>query len=88
MVRLESPLEVESGLVEPEPQAHPPAGIYTDRTLVQNRREVPARVLNTTHYDHTLARWAPLSDCDPDTLVTSSIWITARLESQVRNYRK
>jgi hypothetical protein len=51
MARMENPLGVENGLVEPSPQAHPPEGIYVARTLVQDRQEVPGRVLNATHRD-------------------------------------
>jgi hypothetical protein len=71
MARLESPLGVESGLVELSPQARPPQGIYIARSLVQERREVPVRVLNTTHRDQKLARGSPLAHCEPVTLVTS-----------------
>jgi hypothetical protein len=39
MARLESPLKVESDLVEQSPKAHPPKGIYIARTLVQDRQE-------------------------------------------------
>jgi hypothetical protein len=51
MARMENPLGVEYGLVEPSLQAHPPEGIYIARTLVQDRQEVPVRVLNATHRD-------------------------------------
>jgi hypothetical protein len=37
MARMENPLGVENGLVEPSQQAHPPEGIYIARTLVQDR---------------------------------------------------
>jgi hypothetical protein len=56
IARLESPIGVENGLVEPSPQAHPPEGIYIARTLVQDRQEVPFRVLNATHRDQKLTR--------------------------------
>jgi hypothetical protein len=88
MASLESPLGVQSGLVGPSPQARPPQGLYIARTLVQDRREVPVRVLNTTHRDQKLARGSPLAHCDPVTLVTPPIWITARLPSQAPKYRK
>jgi hypothetical protein len=39
MARTERPLGVESGLVEPSLQAHPPLGIYIARALVQDHRE-------------------------------------------------
>jgi hypothetical protein len=45
MARLESPLGVESDLVEQSPKAHPPKGIYIARTLVQDHQEAPVRVL-------------------------------------------
>jgi hypothetical protein len=70
MARLESPLGVENDLVEPSPQAHPPEGIYIARTLVQDRREVPVRVMNATHHDQKLTRGSPLAHCEPITLVT------------------
>jgi hypothetical protein len=44
MARLESPFRVESGLVELNPHAHPPEGIYIARTLVQDKPQVPMRV--------------------------------------------
>jgi hypothetical protein len=65
MARLENPLGVENGLVEPSPQAHPPEGIYIARTLVQDHQEVPVRVLNATNRDQKLTRGSP-----PGTLVT------------------
>lgn len=56
MVTLESHLRVESGLVEPSPQKRPSQGIYVARTLVQDRPEVPVRVLNTSHQAIKAAR--------------------------------
>jgi hypothetical protein len=50
MARLESSLRVWSGLAERSLQAHSHKGIYKPRTLVQDRREVPVRVLNATHH--------------------------------------
>jgi hypothetical protein len=38
MVRLESPLGVANDLLEPSPEAHPPEGLYTARTLTRDRR--------------------------------------------------
>jgi hypothetical protein len=70
MARMENPLGVENGLVEPSQQAHPPQGIYIARTLVQDRQEVPVRVLNATHRDQKLARGSLLAYCEPVTLVT------------------
>jgi hypothetical protein len=71
MARMEKPLGVENGLVETSPQAHPPEGIYVARTLVQDRQEVPVRVLNATHRDHKLTRGSPLAHCESVTLVTA-----------------
>jgi hypothetical protein len=88
MAKLDSPLRVESGLVEPSPQARPPQGIYISRSLVQDRPEVPVRVLNTTHRGQKLARGSPLAHCEPVTLVTPPIWTTARLPRQAPKYRK
>jgi hypothetical protein len=64
MARLESPLGVENDLVETNPQAHPPKGIYIARTLVQDCREVPVTVLNTTHRDQKLTKGSPLAYCE------------------------
>jgi hypothetical protein len=50
IARMEIPLGVENGLVEPSPQPQPPEGIYIARTLVQ----VPVRILNATHRDQKL----------------------------------
>jgi hypothetical protein len=69
IARLESLLGVENGLVEQSPQAHPPEGIYTARTLVQDRQEVPVRVVNAAHWDQKLTRGSPLAHCEPVTLV-------------------
>jgi hypothetical protein len=70
MARLESPLGIENFLVEQSPQAHPPEGIYIARTLVQARREVRVRVLNSTHRDQKLTRGSPLAHSESVTLVT------------------
>jgi hypothetical protein len=70
IARLESPLGVENGLVEPSPQANPPEGIYIARTLFKDRQEVPFRVLNAIHRDHKLTRGSPLARCEPVMLVT------------------
>jgi hypothetical protein len=71
MARMENPLGVENGLVETSPQAQPPEGIYVARTLVQDRQEVPVRVLNATHRDQKLTRGSPLVHCESVTLVTA-----------------
>jgi hypothetical protein len=71
MARMENPLGVENGLVQTSPQAHQPEGIYIVRTLVQDRQEVPVRVLNDTHQDQKLTRGSPLAHCEPFTLVTA-----------------
>jgi hypothetical protein len=71
MARLESPLGVENGLVEPSPQAHPPEGIYIARTLVPDRLEVLVRVMNATRRDQKLTKGSPLAHCEPVTLVTT-----------------
>jgi hypothetical protein len=54
MARLESPFRVENGLVEPSPEAHLAKALYIGRTLVQDRREVPVRVLNTARRDQLM----------------------------------
>jgi hypothetical protein len=56
MARLQRPPGVENGLIQPSPQAHPPEGTYTARTLVQER-QVPLRVLNATHRDQKPTRY-------------------------------
>jgi hypothetical protein len=61
MARLESPLGVESDLVEQTPKAHSPKGIYIAGTFVRDRREVPLRALNATHRDQVLTRGFPLA---------------------------
>jgi hypothetical protein len=70
MASLESPLGVENGLVEPSPQAHPPEEINIARTLVQDRQDVPVRVLNATHSDQELTRASLLAHLEPVKLVT------------------
>ncbi|XP_023723638.1 uncharacterized protein LOC111873286 [Cryptotermes secundus] len=70
MARMENPLGVENGLVEPSSHVHPPEGIYIARTVVQDCQEVPVRVLNVTHWDQKLMRGSPLAHCEPVTLVT------------------
>ncbi|XP_023721756.1 uncharacterized protein LOC111872274, partial [Cryptotermes secundus] len=69
MARMENLLGVENGLVEPNPQAHQPEGIYVAMTLVQDCQEVPVRVMNVTNKDQILRRGSPLSHCEPVTLV-------------------
>jgi hypothetical protein len=59
MARLGRHLGVENGLVERSPQTPPPEGIYIQRTLVQDREEVPVRFLNATHRDQNLTRDPP-----------------------------
>jgi hypothetical protein len=71
MARMENLLGVENGLVEPNPQGHPPEGIYVARNLVQDRQEVPVRVLNSTRRDQKLTRGSTLAHCEPVTLVTT-----------------
>jgi hypothetical protein len=55
------PLGVGNGLREPRLETHNPEGTYIARTLVQDRREVPARVMNTTCQDQTLTEGSPRS---------------------------
>jgi hypothetical protein len=70
MARMENPLGVENGLVEPNPQTHQPEGFYVARTLVQDRKEVPVRILNATRLEQKLTRGSILAHCEPVTLVT------------------
>jgi hypothetical protein len=65
MARSESPLEVESSLIEQRLQAHPPAEINIDTTSDRRSREVPLRALN-----------ALLTHCEPATLVTPKCNVT------------
>lgn len=60
MAKLKSRLKVENGLVEQSPLAHPPEGIYIARTLVQDRLDIPVRILNATHQEQKLTRGSPL----------------------------
>jgi hypothetical protein len=64
------PLGVGNGLVEPNPEAHVPKRLYIARTLVQDQREVPVRVLNATLHDQRLAKGFPVARCEPVALVT------------------
>jgi hypothetical protein len=70
MAKLESPLGLENGLVEPSPEAHVLEGLYMARTLVRDQREVPVRVLNATLHDQKLAKKFPVAHCEPVALVT------------------
>jgi hypothetical protein len=69
MDRMDSPLGVKNGLVEPNLQAHPPEGFYINRPLVQVRQEVPDRTMNTTIRDQNLTWVNPLAYCDPVKMV-------------------
>jgi hypothetical protein len=69
MAKLESPLGVENGVVEPSLQAYPPEGIYIARTLVRDRRRVPLRVMNAIRRDQKLMKGSPLAHCETVTLV-------------------
>jgi hypothetical protein len=56
---LKSSLQVKNGLVEPRPETHPPEGLYIAKTLVQDCREIPMRVLNATRRDQKLTKDSP-----------------------------
>jgi hypothetical protein len=71
MARMENLLGVDNGLVDPSPQANQPEGIYIATTLVQDRQELPVRVMDATHTDQKLKRGSHLAHCEPVTLVTS-----------------
>jgi hypothetical protein len=58
MTRMQNPLGVENGLVEPRLQAHPPEGIYIARTFVQDRQKVPVRVFKAHEIIPPSALWA------------------------------
>jgi hypothetical protein len=51
MVRLENPLGVENGLMEPSPETSAPEGLYKTMAVFRDHREVPVRVLNAAHRD-------------------------------------
>jgi hypothetical protein len=76
MVRLESPLGVENGLLERSPEANLPEELYIAKTLVRDRREVPVRVLNATRRDqrHTKkSPWHTVSHaCDHNRCLTTT----------------
>jgi hypothetical protein len=67
--RVDSPLGVEIGLVDPSPVSHPSEGLYMARTVVRGHPEVPVRVLNATRSDQ-LKKGSPLPQCKSVTLVT------------------
>jgi hypothetical protein len=46
-------------MVDQSPEVHPTEGLYIARTLIQDRQEVPMRVLNATHHDQKLAKAFP-----------------------------
>jgi hypothetical protein len=78
MVRSESPLEVESSLIEQRLQVHPPAEIDIARTSNRRRREVPLR-----------ASYAVLAHCEPVTLVTPQCYVTnAGMMQSVEKYQE
>jgi hypothetical protein len=70
MARLESPLKVENGLVESNPEAHPPEGLFIAKTLVRDQQEVPVKVLNATCCDQKVTKGCLVAHCEPVTLVT------------------
>jgi hypothetical protein len=69
MARMEITPGVENGLVEPNPQAHQPEGIQITRTVIQDRQEIPVRIVYTTHGDQNLTRGSPLAQCELVTMV-------------------
>jgi hypothetical protein len=88
MARMESPLGVEDGLVEPSPQAHLPEVICIARTLVKDRQKVPMRVLNATCCDQKLTRGSPLVQYEPVTLVTTTDYVADLVDHlhNIHNY--
>jgi hypothetical protein len=67
--QLRSPVKVENGLVEPSPEAHPPEGLYIDRTLMRDHREVRVWVANATCHEQELMKGSPMAHCEPVMLV-------------------
>jgi hypothetical protein len=65
MVQLESPFEVENGLVELSPEAHSPKGHYAARTPVWDCLEVPVKVLNATslYFKQLIWEWVKACAC-------------------------
>jgi predicted aspartyl protease len=57
-------------LVDPSLEARPPEGIYIDRTLARDRREVPVRILNVARLDKKLKNGSSLAHRMPVMLVT------------------
>jgi hypothetical protein len=71
MGRLERPLGVGNGLIEPSPKAHQREGMYIARSLFKDWKKVPVRVLNNTHHDQKLTRGSAQAQYEPITLVTT-----------------
>jgi hypothetical protein len=70
MAQFESPLRVEDGLIEPNPEAHALEGLYIARTLARDRCEVRVRVLSATLHDQKFMKGSPMVHCEPGMLVT------------------
>jgi hypothetical protein len=62
IARLESPLRVGNGPVEPSPEGHLPEGLCIAWNLVHDCWEVPVRVLNATHRDQKLMKGFSLAN--------------------------
>jgi hypothetical protein len=60
---------VENGLVEPNPEVHPPEGLYTARTLVRDSWEVPCEGPECCR-DWKLTKGSPMAHCEPVILMT------------------
>jgi hypothetical protein len=69
MASLESPLEVENGLVEQSPEAHAPEELYRARTLIQDCWEVAMTVINVICPDQKLTKGSSLAHYEPVMLV-------------------
>jgi hypothetical protein len=81
------PLEVENGLVEPNPKANPPKGLYIARTLVWDCQDIPVRVLNATHCDQKLKKGSSWHTVSQSHWWPHPMWNNHRCEILPRSYR-
>jgi hypothetical protein len=59
MVLLENPLRINHDLVELNPEAHAPEGLYIASTLIRDRQKVAVCVLNVNPRDENLRKYPP-----------------------------
>jgi hypothetical protein len=87
IARLKRPLGVENDVIELTPEAQVPKGLYIARTVAQDCREIPARVLNAALRDQMLTTGTLLAHFVPVTLVPHPMLNNHRSETLPRNYR-